>query len=91
MRTSWIFRSFLAILLALTLAACGSKISQANFEKIQDNMTMEQVTAILGEPTTTNNAALPGISAADVSWKSEEGTISIQFLNGKVKMKTFTK
>jgi outer membrane protein assembly factor BamE (lipoprotein component of BamABCDE complex) len=38
------------MLCAFCLAACGSQVNQANFDKVQIGMTMAQVTAILGSP-----------------------------------------
>jgi len=38
-----------ALLLALLLTACGSKITNENFVKIKDDMSREQVIALLGD------------------------------------------
>jgi len=79
------------VLLFVTLAACGSKINQANFDKIEAEMTEEEVQRILGEPTESSSLNIGGLSGASSTWTDEEATISIQFFNGKVKVKEFSK
>jgi hypothetical protein len=74
--------------LSLALIACNP-ISQENFNKIQDDMTMEQVTAIIGQPSESSSIGLGPVSGTNAVWKGEKGTITIQFFNGKVKVKTF--
>ena len=78
-----------ALLLALT--GCGSSYDQQAYDKIEVNMSLKEVIAILGEPTESKEVSLGGLSSSSASWKDEHGTISIQFVNGKVKLKTFTK
>ena len=78
-----------AMLLSVPVA-CGSKVSQSNFEKIQTGMTLEEVQAILGPPTESSGVAIGGLSGSSSIWKSEEGNISIQFFNGEVRAKTFS-
>ena len=78
-----------AMLLSVSVA-CGSKVSQANFEKIQAGMTLEEVQAILGPPSESSGMAIGGLSGSSSTWKSKEGTISIQFFNGKVQAKSFS-
>ena len=53
-------------------------------------MPEADVIAILGEPTDTSSFSLGGLSATSATWQGRDGTISIQFVNGKVKLKTFT-
>ena len=79
-----------ASLLALSLVACGPRVDRAHFAKIGDDMPEAEVIAILGEPTDTSSFSLGGLSATSATWVGPEGTISIQFVNGKVKLKTFT-
>lgn len=78
-------------LLALLLVACGSKINQANFDKIKDGMTKAEVTAILGQPTSSDSMGIGGLTGSSSVWKDKHGTISIQFVNGKVQLKSFDK
>jgi hypothetical protein len=73
------------------LAACGSKISQENFDKIKSGMTMEEVKGILGEPTESSAMGLGPLSGTSAHWKDKDKRISIQFVNGKVTVKNFSK
>lgn len=80
----------------LPLVLCGllfacSKVSQHNFDKIKPNMTMGEVTAILGTPTNSESVNVGGISGTSAVWKEKDIQISIQFLNDKVAVKSFSK
>jgi hypothetical protein len=87
----------LAILAALVLgvfclAACTpSRINQENYEKIQTGMTLAQVQAILGEPTEASSLDMAVFSGTVSKWKAGDVTISIQFVNGMVVAKQFSK
>ena len=83
-------RLALVALIALTAAAC-SKITQENFDKVNDGMSRAEVEAILGAPTEAASAGIVGISGTSATWKGEAGTITIQFFNDKVRLKQFTK
>ncbi|MCF8034940.1 MAG: hypothetical protein K9K66_19395 [Desulfarculaceae bacterium] len=80
-----------ALVLLLALTACGASYDQETYAKIQINMSLKEVIGILGEPTESKGVTLGGMSGTSASWKDDNGTISIQFVNGKVKMKSFTK
>ncbi len=79
------------ILLILALAACGSKVNESNYAKIEIDMTEEQVRSLLGTPTDSSGINVAGLSGTSSKWVSKEGTINVQFLNGKVKAKAFSK
>lgn len=82
---------------SLLLLGCGgSKINQENYNKIQNEMTVAEVEAILGKSTSsnTNSISLPvlgPVSGKEAVWKDEKGTttITITFVNDKVKFKTY--
>jgi hypothetical protein len=77
---------------AFCLAACGeSRINQTNFEKIQTGMSLAQVQAILGEPTEASSMDLAVFSGTASKWRQGDVTITIQFVNGKVVAKQFSK
>lgn len=80
-----------AVLLFCFLMAACSKVNQANFDKIQEGMTVEEVTGILGDPTETSQIDLKVVMGGAAQWKDEKTgrKISVQFLNGKVKFKQF--
>ncbi len=86
-----IFRWIGVLILVIGLSGCGSRISQANYDKVQSDMTEAQVEAILGKPTETSSSELLGISTRSSTWKDKNGVVSIQFLNGKMKIKSFEK
>jgi hypothetical protein len=76
--------------ISVTLVAC-SKISQKNFDKIQPNMSMSDVIAILGNPSSSDSMMISGISGTSAVWKDENAEINIQFLNNKMVVKSFSK
>ncbi len=77
-------------LLAAFLSGCGSKINQANFDKITTDMTRPQVEAILGKPTETSTTDIGIASGGSSTWKDKNRTIVVQFLNDKVITKSFS-
>jgi hypothetical protein len=79
------------ILLLFALVACGSKVSESNYAKIEIDMTEEQVKSLLGSPTESSSINVAGLSGTSSKWVAKEGTINVQFLNGKVKAKAFSK
>ena len=79
------------VLACLAVAGCGSRINQANFEKVETGMTLEQVHAILGPPTESSSRNFGGLSGTSSTWTTKEATISIVFVNGKVRAKEFSK
>jgi hypothetical protein len=79
-----------AAALALALLACAARVDREHFAKIATDMPEAEVFAILGEPTDTSSFSLGGLSATSATWVGRDGTITIQFVNGRVKLKTFT-
>ena len=79
------------VLLIIALAACGSKVNESTYTKIEIDMTEEQVRSLLGTPTDSSGINVAGLSGTSSKWVSKEGTINVQFLNGKVKAKAFSK
>jgi hypothetical protein len=73
------------------LAACGSKVNESNYGKIEIDMTEEKVKSLLGAPTELSNINVAGLSGTSLKWVGKDGTINVQFLNGKVKAKAFSK
>lgn len=78
------------LILITLLVACGSKINESNYQKIQEGMTMEQVQTILGEPTKTASVGVGSLSGTTANWIYDKLTISIQFLNNKVQLKSLS-
>jgi hypothetical protein len=80
----------LAFAAVLLLAAC-TKITQENFAKIQDGMSEQEVTAILGSPTESSSGSILGISGTSSKWTGGDAVITIRFVNGKVALRSFDK
>jgi hypothetical protein len=86
-----LFKSVFYIGLFFILGACVSRINQENYNKIQTGMTLEEVKAIIGEPTESKSAGISGlVSGTSAVWKGDSMTIDIKFLNDKVQLKSFT-
>jgi len=83
-----------AVLIAAVVGGCGSKVTQANYDRIQIGMSRAEVEDILGEGTAKGGAgfAVPGMSASGmvVEWRDGDKSISVTFLNDKVTLKTQT-
>lgn len=75
----------------LLLTACGSPVNQANFDKIKTGMSVEQVQAILGNPTESSTASFGELSGGAATWKNDDIVITVQFVNNKVQFKQFAK
>lgn len=75
---------------AVLLAAC-SKVTQENFARVQDGMSEQEVSAILGSPTESSSASVLGISGTTSKWTGGGAVITIRFVNGKVALKNFDK
>jgi hypothetical protein len=86
------FLRFAFCVVLFVASACGSKLTEANFSKIENGMTREEVVAILGEPADSGSVGFGGFSGGMATWKDDSGTvITIQFVNDKVAGKQFAK
>ena len=84
------FLSYLfAAALALSLAGCGSKITQDNFAKIHQGMTKQEVVDLLGQPTDSSSVHVLGLSVSSSSWTGKHARITVHFVDGKVRLKSF--
>jgi hypothetical protein len=81
----------LLILTATFFIVSCSKVTQSNFDKIKPDMTTQEVTSILGEPTSTDTINIAGISGTSAVWQDKNAEINIQFLNNKVTIKVYNK
>jgi DNA mismatch repair protein MutH len=79
------------VLAALLFAACGSKVSTENFERIGTGMTQKEVVALLGEPTETSAVSIAGLSGGMATWRDGNTEISVQFVNDKVQAKQLSR
>lgn len=65
---------------ALLLATGCSKLTQDNYEKIEAGMTYDEVTHVIGEPTSCDSM----FTIKQCQWKSGKKIIDIKLLNNKV-------
>jgi len=79
------------VLIALMQLAGCSKITQENFARIEDGMPEQEVLAILGQPAESSNITVLGLSGTSSKWTAKDAVISVQFVNGKVRAKSFDK
>jgi outer membrane protein assembly factor BamE (lipoprotein component of BamABCDE complex) len=91
-----LLRNLLVLAVALTwiffLAGCGvDRITKDNFDKIKVGMTEAEVQAILGPPTESTGVDVVFFAGTTSVWKKKDVVITIQFVNGKVVAKHFSK
>jgi hypothetical protein len=79
------------VLLALLALAACSKVTQENFGKIRDGMSEQEVQAILGSPTESSSVSVLGLSGTSSRWATKDAVITVQFVNGKVRLKNLEK
>lgn len=84
--------SCLAFLLLACAAGCGSKISEANYDKINTGMTVGEVEDLLGMGEIEESGSLnqPGynLSAKVMIWRSGSKWIRVTFEDDKVATKS---
>ena len=83
-------RTLLALVATLMLAAC-SKVNQENFLKIQEGMSEQEVSSLLGRPTESNSVNVLGVSGTASRWVAGNTVITVRFVNGQVAFKRFDK
>lgn len=76
---------------ALLLAAGCSKVTQENFARIHDGMSEQEVQAILGAPTESSSVSVLGLSGTSSKWVGQDTVVTVQFVNGKVMLKSLAK
>lgn len=74
----------------VVLAACKSDLSPENYAKIENGMSMDEVTRILGKPSDTSTMGLGSLTGTAATWTDGKTTISVQFVNDKVQLKQIT-
>ncbi|NBO92198.1 MAG: hypothetical protein EBV06_07765 [Planctomycetia bacterium] len=91
-------RLAVVFVLCLLLTGCKSKVTKANYEKVQNGMTLDDVVKLLGkgekETGDGSNVAgqfgvalpsTPVVGGGDVYvWESDKSTVRITFRQGKV-------
>ena len=78
-------RHFLPLVLLVPLCGCGSKISQANYYRVQYGMTEEDVEDLLGPPHEVGESVSATRSVQKVrTWKRDGLMIRVVFEQGVV-------
>jgi hypothetical protein len=86
-------------LLTVVFSGCKSKVTQENYDKIVEGMTLKEVEHFLGEGTQQGDgsgvAAQVGVNLSPAGgggtqfvWESDNKTITVTFVNGVMKNKT---
>jgi len=88
--TKQMIRIASVVVLAIFLAACGKKLTQENFNKIDNGMPYADVVKILGEPQSSEGGGAFGITAGTSVWRDDTHQVTIVFLNEKVTSKAFS-
>lgn len=83
-------RAAAVLFLAAMLAACGSKVSEENYDKITVGMKEAEVGRILGvasESRSTSVKVDEVFTSTQSKWRGDKGTIVVVFFNGEVQSK----
>jgi hypothetical protein len=72
------------------VAACA-RITQDNYLLIDEGMGEREVNALLGNPTESQSYNAFGFSSTLSRWSSSDAVITVRFVNGKARIKTFDK
>lgn len=80
-------RLFAVVLVALSLVACGKKLTQENFNKINNGMSHAEVVKVLGEPASSQGGGMLGITASTSVWRENNTEVTVIFVNDKVTSK----
>lgn len=80
-----------ACLLLLLLVAACARITQDNYLLIDQGMSEHEVNALLGSPTEAQSYNAYGFSSTLSRWVSRDAVITVRFVNGKARVKTFDK
>jgi len=78
------YRTILLLTTVLVLTACASKLTQENLQKVHSGMTIDEVKAILGNPTDSQSADMLGFKSTSFTYHTKTADVKIVFLNDKV-------
>jgi hypothetical protein len=80
--------------LSLMLAGCGGgsplTLTQANLDKVQNDMSPTEVQAILGAPTDSKTEPIPVVGGTQTTYtyRNDKSEVTIVFKNDKEQSKT---
>jgi hypothetical protein len=86
-----LLRLLIIALIAFFTMHCdgGSKVSTANYDKIEEGMSLTKVKGILGEPTKLGGSA--SSLGTEAIWEGQQASIIVRFVDEKVDSKEFKK
>ncbi len=79
----------------MLLAACTQPVSRAQFDRVENNMSFDDVVRILGNPKDLNSidlgplGGLGGLESAEAVWQSNKAMAYVRFVNGQVTVKSW--
>ncbi|SDU14671.1 Outer membrane protein assembly factor BamE, lipoprotein component of the BamABCDE complex [Verrucomicrobium sp. GAS474] len=76
-----------ALVVALSLTACSSKLTNENLTKVKTGMSASEVEALLGKPASIETSETLGIRATTYYYKAGGAEVKISFLNDGVMVK----
>lgn len=83
------FRRGACAALIVLLAACSSRVTPENYEKLKPGMTKADVHAILGSPDSVSGNDIGGVlSLTKETWKSSKQSITVTFGNDALALKS---
>ena len=86
-------KTYLCLALTLFIAGCGAiaslSLTQANLDKIHDDMSPAEVKTILGDPADSKTEAIPIVGGTQTTYTYHSGTsdVTIIFKNDLMKEK----
>jgi len=89
-------KTYLCLALSLLIAGCGAlasaSLTQANLDKIHDDMSPAEVKSILGEPTDSKSEPIPIVGGTQTiyTYHSDSADVTIIFKNDLMKEKKGT-
>lgn len=89
-------KTYLCLALSLFLAGCGAlssmSLTQANLDKIHDDMSPAEVKSILGDPTDSKTEPIPVVGGTQTIYTYHSGSseVTIIFKNDLMKEKRGT-
>jgi len=82
-------RNLSILLYCILLIAC-SRVTEDNYNRIESGMEEAAVIKILGDPDDSSSMGIGSLTGKSSVWDDGKARISIQFFNGKVKLKKFS-
>lgn len=73
--------------MAVVVTGC-SKVTKANYDKIENGMSRADVEAILGKGTESKGGGVGDLTGTVVKWEKGDKSITVTFANDKVVGKT---